>query len=68
MQETRTMERIRTSAEAMVGAFPDLVTINLTKKSGMPEVRLRDKRDEEERRFGPSTLATYKMPHIPKRN
>jgi hypothetical protein len=67
MQETRTMERIRTSAEAMVGAFPDLVTINLTKKSGMPEVRLRDKRDEEERRFGPAALAAYKMPHIPKR-
>jgi hypothetical protein len=68
MQETRTMERIRTSAEAMVGAFPDLVTINLTKKSGMPEVRLRDKRDEEDRRFGPAALAAYKMPHIPKRN
>jgi hypothetical protein len=68
MQETRTMDRIRTSAEAMVNAFPDLVTINLTKKSGMPEVRLRDKRDEDERRFGPAALAAYKMPHIPKRN
>jgi hypothetical protein len=66
MQETRTMERIRTSAEAMVNAFPDLVTLNLTKKSGMPEVRLRDKRPEEERAFGPKVLATYKMPHIPK--
>jgi hypothetical protein len=64
MQETRTMERIRTSAEAMVGAFPDLVTINLTKKSGMPEVRLRDKRPEEERVFGPAALAGYKMPVI----
>lgn len=66
MQETRTMERIRTSAEAMVSAFPDLVTLNLTKKSGMPEVRLRDKRPEEERVFGPKVLAAYKMPHIPK--
>jgi hypothetical protein len=68
MQETRTMERIRTSANAMVHAFPDLVTINLTKKSGMPEVRLRDKRAEEERRFGPAALAAYTMPHIPKRS
>lgn len=68
MQETRTMDRIRTSAEAMVRAFPDLVTINLTKKSGMPEVRLRDKRSDEERVFGPAALAAYKMPHIPKRN
>lgn len=66
MQETRTMERIRTSAEAMVNAFPDLVTLNLTKKSGMPEVRLRDKRPDEERVFGPKALAGYKMPHIPK--
>jgi hypothetical protein len=68
MQETRTMERIRTSAEAMVKAFPDLVTINLTKKSGIPEVRLRDKRPEGERRFGPAALAAYTLPHIPKRS
>jgi hypothetical protein len=67
MQETRTMDRIRTSAEAMVSAFPDLVTINLTKKSGMPEVRLRDKRPEEKQSFGPAALAAYKMPLLPKR-
>ena len=66
MQETRTMRRIETSAKAMVTAFPDLVTINLTKKSGIPEVRLRDKRPEEERRFGPAALKAYTMPHIPK--
>jgi hypothetical protein len=66
MQETRTMRRIETSARAMTGAFPDLTTINLTKKSGMPELRLRDKRPEEERKFGPAVLRSYKMPHIAK--
>ena len=68
MQETRTMNRIEGSAKAMVSAFPDLVTINLTKKSGMPEVRLRDKRSEEEgeRVFGPKALKGYTMPHITK--
>ena len=65
MQETRTMRRIEGSAKAMVEAFPDLVKINLTKKSGMPEVRLRDARPEDERVFGPTALAAYTMPHIP---
>jgi len=62
MQEERTMNRIDASARAMVAAFPDLVKINLTKKSGMPEVRLRDSRPIEERTFGPSALKSYKMP------
>jgi hypothetical protein len=62
MQEERTMNRIEASAKAMVSAFPDLVKINLTKKSGMPEVRLRDSRPAEERAFGESALRTYKMP------
>ena len=66
MQETRTMRRIEVSAKAMVEAFPDLVKINLTKKSGMPEVRLRDSRDPEDRVFGPSVLKKYTMPHIVK--
>ena len=66
MQETRTMRRIETSARAMTNAFPDLTTINLTKKSGMPELRLRDKRPEEERAFGEAALRAYKMPHIAK--
>ena len=66
MQETRTMRRIEASARAMVEAFPDLMTLNLTKKSGKPELRLRDKREGEERVFGPSALARYKMPHIAK--
>lgn len=62
MQEERTMKRIEASAKAMVAAFPDLVKINLTKKSGMPEVRLRDQRPEDEREFGPAVLKKYKMP------
>lgn len=62
MQETRTMKRIETSAKAMVAAFPDLVKINLTKKSGMPEVRLRDARAEPT--FGPAVLKSYTMPRL----
>jgi hypothetical protein len=62
MQEERTMGRIDASAKAMVAAFPDLVKINLTKKSGIPEVRLRASRPEEERRFGESVLRSYTMP------
>jgi hypothetical protein len=64
MQETRTMRRIAASANAMVTAFPDLMTINLTKKSGKPELRLRDRREGDARVFGPAALARYKMPHL----
>jgi hypothetical protein len=64
MQETRTMKRIDASAREMVRAFPDLVTLNLTKKSGMPEVRLRDSRPEAERRFGPEVLKSYTLPKL----
>jgi hypothetical protein len=64
MQETRTMKRIEASAKAMVAAFPDLVKINLTKKSGIPEVRLRDSRPEEDRHFGPAVLKKMKLPHL----
>ena len=64
MQEERTMNRIDASARAMVAAFPDLVKINLTKKSGKPEVRLRDSRPEQERSFGPAALKTYTMPAV----
>lgn len=66
MQETRTLSRISDSAKAMVAAFPDLVKINLTKRSGMPEVRLRDSRPEGERRFGPDALKAYTLPHVSK--
>lgn len=64
MQEERTMSRIDGSARAMVAAFPDLVTLNLSKKSGMPEVRLRDKREETKRAFGPAALGAYTMPSV----
>jgi len=64
MQEERTMSRIDGSARAMVASFPDLVTLNLSKKSGMPEVRLRDKRDEPI--FGPAILKRYTMPRVTK--
>lgn len=66
MQETRTLSRISDSAKAMVAAFPDLVKINLTKRSGMPEVRLRDSRPEDKRRFGPEALRSYTLPHVSK--
>ena len=63
MQEERTMNRIAASAQALVDAFPDLVKLNLTKKSGKPEVRLRDSRLPENRSFGPAALQKYKLPH-----
>lgn len=66
MQEERTLDRIDASARAMVAAFPDLVKINLTKKSGKPEVRLRDSRPEDQRSFGPAALKVYKMPTVKK--
>jgi hypothetical protein len=43
----------------MVAAFPDLVTINLTKKSGIPEVRLRDRRVTKRK-----GLAGYRLPVV----
>jgi hypothetical protein len=66
MQEDRTLKRIDASARAMVAAFPDLVKINLTKKSGKPEVRLRDSRPEDQRAFGPAALKMYTLPAIKK--
>jgi hypothetical protein len=66
MQEDRTLKRIDASARAMVTAFPDLVKINLTKKSGKPEVRLRDSRPDEERSFGPAALKMYTLPAVKK--
>jgi hypothetical protein len=64
MQEERTITRIDRSARAMVEAFPDLVKLNMTKKSGKPEVRLRDSRPEEEREFGEAALLHYKLPSL----
>jgi hypothetical protein len=64
MQEDRTMNRIEASARAMVSSFPDLVKINLTKKSGKPEVRLHDSRPIDQRVFGASALTKYTMPTV----
>jgi hypothetical protein len=41
MQSTRTEERIRASAEWLAARYPELASLNLTKKSGKAEVRLR---------------------------
>ena len=65
MQEERTMRRIEWSARQMVAMFPDLVKINLTKKSGMPEVRLRDSRPPEDREFGQAVLKRYLTAYRP---
>lgn len=66
MQETRTFARIERSAKAMVKSFPELVTLNLTKRSGMPELRLRDSRPPEERVFGEAVLKQHAVPTLPK--
>ena len=42
MQETRTKERVLQSAEKLVNKYPTLCKINLGKKSGYAEVKLKD--------------------------
>jgi hypothetical protein len=64
MQETRTFTRIEKSAKAMVKSFPDFVSLNMSKRSGIPEVRLRDSRPPEERTFGEAILKKHIMPTI----
>ena len=64
MQEERTKNRVDQSATAMVEAYPGLTTLNLTKKSGFSEVRLRDKR--EEKTFGLDVLRSFKPPVVKK--
>lgn len=44
----RTDERIRRSAESLARRYPDLCSLNLTKKSGKAELRLRDRRCQRE--------------------
>jgi len=41
-QEFRTMKTVMAGAKWIVKEFPNYATLNLTKKSGYPEVRLRD--------------------------
>ena len=47
MQVERTKERIHKSAEAIVNSYTGLAKINLRKKSGYSEVRLRDSRADK---------------------
>jgi hypothetical protein len=42
-QEYRTMETVAAGAKKLVAMFPEMCSLNLTKKSGYPEIRLRDK-------------------------
>jgi hypothetical protein len=44
MQETRTEKRVTDSAWELVSRFPDLASINESKKSGHTELRLKDQR------------------------
>ena len=64
MQEERTKNRVTKSAEALHAAFPDLTKLNATKKSGYLELRMRDSRSAEEKKFGPDVLKEYKMPKV----
>jgi hypothetical protein len=45
-QEFRTMKTVAEGAHKLVKMFPELCSLNLTKKSGYPEIRLRDKRGD----------------------
>jgi hypothetical protein len=64
MQEERTKNRVTKSAEALHAAFPNLTKLNATKKSGYLELRMRDGREKDEKKFGPDVLKEYKMPHV----
>ena len=64
MQEERTKNRVTKSAEALHRAFPDLTKLNATKKSGFLELRLRDTRTEEKKKFGLETLKAYRLPAL----
>ena len=47
MQAYRTPDTISHGANEMVRLFPDLCSLNLSKKSGHPEVRLKDRRPSD---------------------
>ena len=64
MQEERTKNRVTKSAEALHRAFPDLTKLNATKKSGFLELRLRDTRTEEKKKFGLEALKAYRLPDL----
>ena len=64
MQEERTKNRVTKSAEALHAAFPNLTKLNATKKSGYLELRMRDGREGDEKKFGLDVLKGYKMPQV----
>jgi hypothetical protein len=45
-QEFRTMKTVADGAKKLIKMFPELCSLNMTKKSGYPEIRLRDKRGD----------------------
>ena len=47
MQEERTEERVTASAHALADRYPELCRLNLSKKSGHAELRLRDRRGKK---------------------
>ena len=47
MQVERTKKRIHDSAVYLTKKYPELCTLNTTKKSGFTEVRLKDKREDK---------------------
>lgn len=49
LQEFRTKKTILDGAEWIAKHFPDYATLNLTKKSGHPELRLRDRSAKEQK-------------------
>ena len=49
MQVERTKKRIHESAVYLTEQYPLLCTLNTSKKSGFSEVRLRDRRSEEDK-------------------
>jgi len=59
MQEERTKARVKRSALYLSKKYPDLTTYTEKKSWGQAEVILRDKRKEENRKFGKSVLIKY---------
>ena len=53
MQETRTKDRVLASAKLLVKRYPDLCVLNLTKKSGYAEVKLKDMKHKYDKDIPP---------------
>ena len=57
------METVAAGAKKLVSMFPELCSLNLTKKSGYPEIRLRDKRGDTRKKT--DSQSAYFSPPIP---